>query len=453
MWFFAVQELPMNRYLQFIAATFVIAYSTAALAQHYKVLYNFKGPKASDGAYPIATLIRDSAGNLYGTTVAGGTHDCGPYGGCGTVFELSPNSDGTWNESVLYSFCENRVGSQCYDGQMPESALILDAAGNLFGTTIYGGTTSCPTNKTGCGIVFELSPPSAPGGAWMQTVLYSFCEQLANGICLDGSFPSQGSLTTDGLGNLYGTTLSGGMGATSLIAGGVVFELTPSADNWMESILYNFCVGGSDQICSDGNMPASGVTFDAAGNLYGTTVWGGFPRIQGEGTVYELSPNSGTWGEKVLYALRGSYRTPGGDVSFDSAGNLYAPIGEGGPLGNFGAILKLSAQGGGSASFYSFAGINGGGPASGVLLDPNTNSIYGTTVFGGTTNLGVLYRIGSSGKISALHSFCQRANCVDGELPVGGLTPDGLGNVFGTTQRGGKTTNGASYGTVYEVSP
>ncbi len=159
-----------------------------ALGQHYKVLYSFKGPKVGDAAYSNGGLLRDMSGNLYGTTVGGGLSGCQPYGSCGTVFELSPNSDGSWSESVLYTFCSNRVSGVCFDGEMPGGGLLMDSEGNLYGTTLVGGSTPCPGSE-GCGTVFELSPPAVPGLAWTETVLYNFCESLVNNSCLDGSAP------------------------------------------------------------------------------------------------------------------------------------------------------------------------------------------------------------------------------------------------------------------------
>ncbi len=160
------------------------------------MLHNF-GQNGTDGYYPAAGLIWDAAGNLYGTTLSGGRS--------GTVFELSPTTGGGWTETVLYSFC-SRNG--CTDGNTP-GTLVFDAAGNLYGTTAYGGTYND-------GTVFELS--SAGGGAWTETVLYAFCSQ---NLCRDGSVPAAG-LIFDAAGNLYGTT-SGGQ----YFYGGTVFELTP----------------------------------------------------------------------------------------------------------------------------------------------------------------------------------------------------------------------------------
>jgi len=214
------------------------------------VLFSFN---YTDGFGPSAALIFDAAGNLYGTTILGGNY------GAGTVFELTPNPSGGWTETVLHSF--NRNGT---DGWYPEAGLILYAAGNLYGTTYWGGTQWC--GGSGCGTVFELT---VRYGGWAYTVLHSF----SGG---DGAGPSAG-LILDAAGNLYGTTSAGGVNGV-----GTVLELTPIAGGgWTEQVLHNFGNG------TDGVNPWSGLIFDAAGNLYGTTYWGG---NYGDGTVFELTP-------------------------------------------------------------------------------------------------------------------------------------------------------------------
>ena len=202
-----------------------------------KVLYSFTG--GTDGANPLAELVFDTQGNLYGTTVAGGRDSCNaPFGyGCGVVFKLSKAG----KEKVLYSFSGGR------DGANPYAGLARDAKGNLYGTTVYGGASSnCPAGE--CGVVFRLSRTGK------ERVLYSFCSQSK---CTDGLFP-QGGLVFDAKGNLYGTTVYGGA-----YGEGTVFKVTP----WgKETVLYSFC---SLSNCRDGAQPYAGVVFDTAGNLYG----------------------------------------------------------------------------------------------------------------------------------------------------------------------------------------
>lgn len=152
----------------------------------YKILWSFSG-SPNDGAIPLSQLVSDHAGNLYGTTEFGGAGNNPPCdGGCGTVFKLSPNGDGTWTNAVIYSFCSNFSQSQCLDGAFPKAGLVFDSAGNLFGTTYNGGAADCGFT-TGCGTVFELSPQANPGGTWTESVLYNFCSDIDNFNCLDGA--------------------------------------------------------------------------------------------------------------------------------------------------------------------------------------------------------------------------------------------------------------------------
>jgi len=182
-----------------------------------KVLWTFGG-YPHDGANPAGRLISDEAGNVYGTTRFGGGADDG------TVFELSPQPDGTWTETVLYEFCV--AGGLCPDGEQPEAGLVFDPAGNLFGTTYVGGTTQLYG-----GTVFELSPPQLPGGAWTFATIYNFCSVVNCQICLDGMNPHS-QLALDAAGDLYGTTTAGGTGHDlSRYAGdGTVFELSQGAN-------------------------------------------------------------------------------------------------------------------------------------------------------------------------------------------------------------------------------
>src|ERR1035441_332430 len=237
-------SIGLRAVLAIIAATLFVT-STWATAQE-KVLHNFNN-NGTDGTNPRAGLIFDAAGNLYGTTENGGTN------GVGTVFELTPTAGGGWTETVLYSFCSQ---ANCTDGYQPWAGLIFDAAGNLYGTTVYGGTAD--TTCSYCGTVFELTPNGS--GGWTETVLHSF------GDGTDGFYPSAG-LIFDAAGNLYGTTAMGG--TYDYPWDGTVFELTPAAGGgWTEKVLYSF--GGG----TDGYWPEAGLIFDAAGNLYGTTYSG-----------------------------------------------------------------------------------------------------------------------------------------------------------------------------------
>jgi uncharacterized repeat protein (TIGR03803 family) len=273
-----------------------------------QVLYAFQG--GNDGSSPSSGLILDSSGNLYGTTEnGGGGTDCsGNYAGCGTVFELSPNGSGGWTETILYSF---QGGS---DGALPTSGLVFDQAGNLYGTTRFGGGTF--------GTVFELSPKGS--GGWTETILYTFTNNS------DGAYPQ--GLIFDQKGNLYGTTVGGG----GLCGGGfnpcgTVFELSPNGSGgWTETSLYVFQV--SDGIWN----PNPGLVFDQAGNLFGTTPASGENGCvegYGCGAVFELSPNgSGGWKETLLFSFQGGSDGvgPNPGLMFDQAGNLYGTAQAGG---------------------------------------------------------------------------------------------------------------------------
>ncbi len=275
------------------------------------VLHSFGN--GTDGKYPYAGLIFDSAGDLYGTTANGGIHVGGScYLGCGAVFELSPREGGGWTETVLHSF-----GSGT-DGARPYAGLLFDAAGNLYGTTYEGGIhNTCFYEGLTCGTVFEISPRQ--GGGWTETVLHSF----GNGT--DGANPQAG-LIFDGAGNLYGTTGEGGT-HQSYAVGGIAFELSPrEGGGWQETVLYNFC----NLAAGDGCSPAAALVFDGEGNLYGTTVSGG---IHFDGTAFRLSPRQGGgWTETILHSFGrstdGIY--PNAGLIFDSAGNLYGTTADGG---------------------------------------------------------------------------------------------------------------------------
>jgi len=321
----------------------------------YKLLYAFKG---ADGSGPSAGLVFDRAGNLYGTTTWGGAN------GGGTVFKLSPNSDGSWTETVLYSFCSL---TSCADGESPSSGLILDMSGSLYGTTYAGGNTNC---GGGCGTVFMLHPNS--NGSWTESVLHYFCS-LAN--CADGQSPS-GGLTFDTTGNLYGTAGGGASGY------GVVFRLVPNSNgSWKESILHNFC---SLKNCVDGWGPSAGLTFDTSGNLYGTTYRGGACSAisVGCGVVFKMTPNSdGTWKESVIHFFQGHPAAqPAVGPTFDPAGNLYGTTLDFDISSNRGTVFRLAPTVGGGGT-YNVVHVFHGTPASdpeGDLVFDQAGNLYGT---------------------------------------------------------------------------
>jgi len=321
-------------------------------------LYSFTNGAA--GRQPWAGVIFDSAGNLYGTTAYGGLGDCSDnYGsGCGAVFELTPNSDGTWAESTLYGFTGGT------DGGDPKAGLIFDSSGNLYGTAIYGGTGDCEQygyGTKGCGVVFELSPNF--DGSRTETVLHSFTPD-------DGVQP-RSTLVFDSSGNLYGTTYAG----ASCNNCGAVFELTPNPDgSWTENVLHKFTGG------KDGESPWAGpLIFDPQGNLYGTAEWGG---AYGYGTVFELTPTGdGTWKGSVLHSFAKGYdgAWPHSGLTFDAAGSLYSTTSGGGTYG-YGIVLKLTRGEDDRWREYarSFMNTPASSPFAGVIFDAAGN-LYGVS--------------------------------------------------------------------------
>lgn len=314
------------------------------------VLYNFSGP---DGAYPNSALVLGSDGSLYGTTMNGGDYLSCPNAGCGTIFHLTPNGDGSWGESVIYTF---RGGT---DGEAP-NGVVMDAANNLYGSTNYGGA----------GTVFELSPN--PDGSWAKNLLYSFTGGA------DGAYP-WGKLTLAG-GSLYGTTSSGGtMPCNNGLGCGTVFQLSPNADGtWSEVVLYAFLRG------KDGGTPLAGVTVDAAGNLYGSASKGGKCTVsKGCGVVFELTPVSGGgWTEHVLHIFTGGKDGwyPGSTVILDGRGDVF------GTTFMTGGVFKLQRNAGGSWRAYSIYSWPGNSSyAQGDLVMDKAGNLYGVAeTYGGS---------------------------------------------------------------------
>ncbi|HWW15389.1 MAG TPA: choice-of-anchor tandem repeat GloVer-containing protein [Candidatus Dormibacteraeota bacterium] len=311
-----------------------------------RILYDF-GATSSDGVNPFAGVIMDSAGNLYGTTYAGGA------AGKGTVFELV-NSGGNYTEKVLYSF-----GATNSDGINPQSGVIMDSAGNLYGTA-YGGAF-------GVGTVFELVNAS---GSYTEKILYSFA-----GAPGDGNGPI--SLLMDSAGNLFGATLGGGTHGE-----GVLFELVNASGSYTEKVLYNFAGPPSD-----GRNP-TGLLMDSAGNLYGTTELGGASANCNNycGTVFELVNTSGNYAEKLLHSFTGgadgSY--PNATLIMDATGKIYGTSTGGGSLGN-GTLFELTNISGSYAEYvlHVFAGPPGDGTSPGTPIMDSAGNLYGTTPNGG----------------------------------------------------------------------
>jgi uncharacterized repeat protein (TIGR03803 family) len=326
-----------------------------------KVLYAFSGD--TDGQNPEASLIFDSARNLYGVTnfggVLGGT--CNPYG-CGIAFELTPTSNG-WTETVLYDLTETT-------GQNPVDGLIFDTSGNLWGTGGSGG-------RYNVGAVFELSQM---GEVWNATTAFSF-----GGHDNAGIEPIAGMIL-DGGGNLYGTTSAGG-----LHNGGAVFEVVH--DTKKVKVLYDFKCDGSGGKCKngDGGHPWAGLVFDKKDNLYGTTRSGG---AHGYGTVFKLAPSSGgVWKETVIYSFSGGSdgANPYAGLVFTLPNKLYGTTESGGSKTacegfGCGTVFELTPSSSGQwkeTILHRFNGSDGREPYLGSLATDAAGHLYGTADAGG----------------------------------------------------------------------
>jgi uncharacterized repeat protein (TIGR03803 family) len=414
------------RICQILPAAVVLALTATVWATDTQtVIYNFQGihTKKADGANPQAGVIADAAGNLYGTTSYGGACTVNTRQGCGTVYELSPSSTG-WTETVIYTFTGGA------DGSYPNGNLIFDASGNLYGTAPAGGnTTNC---SAGCGVIFELSPKS--GGGWTQSVIYTFAGQP------DGQAPG-GGVIFDAAGNLYGVTSQGGTGTTGCYLGcGTIFELSPaSGGGWTESILYSFPPTGV------GIYPTAGLVFDGAGNLYGVTGEGGSTTCNpgvGCGTVFRLANVSGTWEFGLLYTFQGPRgQSPQNRLVFDAAGNLYGTTAYGGATAN-GLVFELSptAQGQWKQTLLHVFNGDSNGFYPGALTIDASGNIFGTSN-------KVAFRLSPSSKGGWI--FQVLSPLANGDTFMGPLLRNSVGDFFGVTY----TSGTQSVGTVYELTP
>jgi uncharacterized repeat protein (TIGR03803 family) len=375
---------------------------------------------------------------------AGNLYGTTPYGGMTNCVETCGTvyelspTADGLSETVLYKFCSQ---PKCADGEAPFAGLIWDPAGNLYGTTIEGG-------PYGGGTVFKLAPPSQQGGAWTESVLWGF---IPNGA---GGANPIGRLAWDSSGNLYGTTDGGGAANV-----GTVFELSPNQGGWTETVLNSFEY-------SDGGGPEAGVSFDKSGNLYGTTTRFGDDLCNGDegcGTIFELSPGgNGKWTEKVVFVFTmETGGVPYGEVNFDESGRLYSTVSSYGTgtacheSACGGAFRMANVNGNWTYSPYFFDGPDGSEPFAGLFLDTKGQSAYGTTITGGSgTNCGNSYGCGTvftihGGKETVLYDFCMQENCLDGLNPWSALITDGVGNLYGVTSYGGTYNQGVAF----EITP
>lgn len=407
----------------------------SAQAWTHKVIYSFCATtNCTDGAWPNG-LLMDGDHNIYGTTVYGGDANDG------VVFELAFDAASqTWTYSRLHSFCSD---TGCPDGLRPQSTLIIDQAGNLYGTAEGGGLASDPVST-----VFELSP-NADRSKWKFKVLHRFCH-IEDDSCRDGANPQTGltyagaasGAPYDGISALYGSTFAGGRHG-----GGTMFELTPVAGKWKERIDYDFCAQGG-AACTDGRG-ALELLVDPSGRILGTTYGGGDTNA---GTIFQLSYDdaSGKWNEAVLYSfVTGTFA----GLAEDASGTLFGTTLEGG-ADNQGTVFSFAD--GNVTTLHSFClrhCKDGAYPRAGLTLSP-TGDIFGTAsaggVFGGgfPEGNGTVFRMHGA-KVHPLYQFCQIGDCFDGAGPQSRVLLDTDGKVLGTTAWRG-AGNG---GTVFELTP
>jgi uncharacterized repeat protein (TIGR03803 family) len=443
----------------------LLATPATAQAQGEAVIYAFQGP-TTDGENNTTGLVAGSGGVLYGTTTYGGSGNCSGFGysspiGCGIVYELTPpaTSGGAWTETVIYSF------TGAVDGAFPNT-LTASKSGILYGTTFGGGPRQ--SAGSGHGVVFKLTPPTTSGGAWKETVMYSFCKETN---CADGQNPNDGPILVGA--DLYGTTGYGGSSGF-----GTVYQLTTAAKPVFTS-LYSF-KGGS----TDGANPYYGLIANKSGTLYGETNTGGGTGCGGVGCgiVYELTPPAtagNPYTETVLYTFPGGAngQNLSGRLTL-SGSDLYGVAG-GGSF-NYGLVYKLAPPATGTVwtetvltSFDpgNLYGVAGGTFPNGNLVVGANGSIYGTTYGGGDPNLsfgyyfpGTIFELtppiatGGAWVQSLLYTFQGGS---DGLTPEWGLITGPDGTLYGTTSVGGgsgcpaQAYNGMNVGcgTVFQFTP
>jgi|HubBroStandDraft_6_1064221.scaffolds.fasta_scaffold05610_9 uncharacterized repeat protein (TIGR03803 family) len=404
----------------------VILLASTVSATTEMSLWNFDTTNGGAGNPFANNLIFDGV-NFYGVTWEGG-NTAGCFNGCGTVFELSPNSHGGWNETGLYSF-DPANGT---DGSNPLGGLVRDRQGNLYGTTYYGGgSTNC---NNGCGTVFKLTHGSS---GWTETVLYTFTGST------DGNYPYS-TLTIGTNGSLYGTTY--GDGGTGTL--GTVYQLSPTAEGWKKNTLHTF------KGKPDGSYPTGAVVFDKMGRLYGTASSGG---TYGYGCVYRLERHSTRWTLSVLHSFNSSDGAFPSWVSLiiDQAQNLYGTT-ENGGANDTGTVWELAY----SATLNKYSekvlhsfgpkgGTDGGYPWAGVTMRKE-GTLYGTTSEGGTSNWGTIFVVteakNKKWKERVLYSF---TGAQDGGQPGGDLLNGANGGLYGIADGGGAYVNGV----VFEIAP
>ncbi len=400
----------VNSCVSMFALALVIVFALTLLtpyalqAQTFSVIHNFAN--GADGANPQAGVTVASSGTLFGTATNGGT------GGGGTVFKLTPHGS-SFVFSPLYEFTGG------IDGASPLGGVVVGPNGALYGTTYERG-------MYGYGVTFELRPGATFCRSvlcyWNETVLYSFTGMP------DGEYPYYENLAFDQAGDIYGTTLRGGM-----YGYGTTFELTPSGGGYTESILHSFGSG------SDGVQPYPGVVLDTAGNVYGTTANGG---TGGAGTVYQLVPSNGGWLENVLVNFDGTDNYPYGNLIIDDSGNLYGTT-------TSGVVFKLAPSGGGFtySQLYSISGCVSTG---GVAMDA-AGDLFGVCYQRGAYQDGWVFELTNCSQICVAHDLHDFSGG-DGAGPYGTPALDANGNLYGTTVVGGANCISPGCGVVWEIA-
>jgi len=402
-----------------VALGLALLFDNAWAGPRYKVDHFFGAGGGGGGLW--GRLALGSNGNLYGTTIGGGAHDDG------TVFELIREGDGSWTETVLHSFDGN-------DGDFPFAGLVLGRNGKLYGTAHGGGPNAA-------GTVFQLTPGL---NGWVFSVL--------------SQSGSHANLIMDKAGNLYGPIGPG------KYYEGAVTELVRGSKSWKENLLYSFCspllAEGS---CPDGAVPFAEVVFDAAGNLYGTTEFGGIGKLGGlgGGTAFQLKHKpDGTWQHILLHSFPsfpGDGQIVYAGLVIDKAGNLYgATQGGGGASSTGGTIFKLSRNANGQwkeTILYRFPkAYDGNSPGASLVFDKAGN-LYGTTALGGinacSNGCGVVFKLTPLSNGKWKYTVVHRLKFKDGANPAAALILDEKGNLYGPTTLGGK----GGYGVVFEITP
>jgi uncharacterized repeat protein (TIGR03803 family) len=415
------QQIKVPRAFVLITASIMLFVASAIQAQTFTVIHTFGG---ADGYVPFAGLTMDRAGNLYGTTRSGGSFINPPYCqvyaeiGCGTVFRLSQHNS-VWQLATIFSF-------DGPDGAYPFTPVTIGTNGILYGTTSVGG--ACQYSPYGCGVVFKLTPPgrsivSASLSSWTEAVVHVFTGN-------DDGGPDPGGLIFDSAGNMYGPSFWGGSTGNN----GVLFEFSPSGNNWVENVLYTFQGG------TDGWGPHDIVADAGFDHLFGATHGGGNTGcdLTGCGTIYELTRMGSVWTKTTLHVFTDGTDGAWPDAApiLDSAGNLYGTTP--GAFASTGTVWEMSpsADGWTFTTLHIFAGCTNCGPYGGVTMDAAGN-LYGTTFTGGSLGRGNVFKLSlvdGQWTYTDLHDFTGGS---DGGSPHGNVLLDSDGNLYGTTTQGG----------------